>query len=405
MMRAGRGVLAGCALAIVLGACGGSSKHAATPVATTAAATPSRVASTPPAARAVEADAYRATNVLPEAGFAQMLALQVVPGDEDHAVVLAKDGVVHRVSMVDGGEEAAAFLDIRGRIIEDPGQEEGLLGLAFAPDYAASGRFYVYYSAGNPRRAVISRFVAHDGQADADSEHVLLEIGEPFPNHNGGATAFGPDGYLYLGVGDGGSQGDPQGNGQNTGVLLGKILRIDVSGADYAIPADNPFAPGGGRPEIYAYGLRNPWRISFDPVTGALWAADVGQNTWEEVDRIVKGGNYGWNVMEGNHCFKPKQGCDTDRLLAPRAEYSHDSGCSVTGGSVYRGRAMPELNGWYVYSDYCSGRVWAFDTANESSAPVQLVDTGLSIASFGVDKDGELYMVGFGGQIARLVRR
>ncbi len=284
-----------------------------------------------------------------------MLGLQVIPGDERHALLLTKDGLIRRADLGDDAAEPTTFMDIRDRIIRNPGMEEGLLGLAFSPDYVRSGKFYVYYSAGDPRRAVISRFVASGDHADPATEHVLLEIPEPYANHNGGALAFGPiDGELYIGVGDGGSAGDPQGNGQNLGTLLGKILRIDVSGEDYTIPISNPFkAPD--RPEIWAYGLRNPWRISFDAETGRLWVADVGQNLWEEVDVVDRGGNYGWSVMEGNHCFKPASGCDDTGLIRPLAEYSHDLGCSITGGFVYHGASMPELRGWYLYGDFCSG--------------------------------------------------
>ncbi len=344
--------------------------------------------------------------VLPNVNFDQMLGLQPIPGDESHALLLTKDGKVRRVSMTDDAEAPTNFLDISDRIIKNPGQEEGLLGLAYAPDYASSGTFYLYYSAGEPRRQVISRFAASNGAGDAGTEHVLLQIMDPFPNHNGGSMAFGADGYLYLGEGDGGSAGDPNGNGQNTNALLGKILRIDVSTMDYTIPADNPFANGGGKPEVYAYGLRNPWRFNFDRETGKLWVADVGQGDWEEIDEVVKGGNYGWNTMEGTHCYSPKSGCNTQRLTLPRTEYNHQDGsCSVTGGYVYRGKTMPELVGWYVYGDYCSGKIWAFEASSADSAPVLLVDSDLRLTSFAQDNDGELYLVSFDKRIARLVGR
>ena len=347
------------------------------------------------------ANGYRGAAMFPNARFSQMLDMRMVPGAGNTAVVVSKDGLVRRFDFAGG--PAVTFLDIRDRIIPNPGEEEGLLGLAFSPDYAVSGKFYVYYSAGSPRRAVISRFIARGNVGDPASERVLLEIGEPFANHNGGAMAFGPDGMLYLGVGDGGSGGDPMGNGQRLDTLLGKVLRINVAGdGGYTIPADNPFVGGGGRPEIWAYGLRNPWRISFDNVTGQLWAGDVGQNQWEEVDRIVPGGNYGWNVMEGAHCYPGGAGCAVTGFL-PRAEYSHNDGCSVSGGYVYRGRAMPELQGWYVYGDFCSGRVWAVDAATNSGAAIPLANTGAAITSFGQDNDGELYMVTFDQGILKLV--
>jgi glucose/arabinose dehydrogenase len=228
----------------------------------------------------------------------------------------------------------------------------------------------------------------------------MLEVAQPFANHNGGALEFGPDGMLYVALGDGGSGGDPQGNGQNTNALLGKILRIDVSGDAYRVPPDNPFAGGGGRGEIWAYGFRNPWRITFDRETGELWAGDVGQNTWEEVDRVVRGGNYGWNVLEGNECFRAPT-CDRDGKISPRAVYPTADGCAVTGGYVYRGTSMPDLRGWYVYADYCSGVVWALNPADDSP-PVELASTGQTIPSFAEAPDGELYFLSFGRAVYRL---
>lgn len=233
-----------------------------------------------------------------------------------------------------------------------------------------------------------------------------MEVAQPFANHNGGHLLFGPDGYLYIGLGDGGSGGDPQGHGQDTSTLLGSLLRIDVSGGGggYAIPPDNPFANGGGAPEVWAYGLRNPWRFAFDPETQQLWLADVGQNALEEVDRIQKGGNYGWNIMEGDRCFNPRSDCPTSGLILPRAVYGRAEGCSVTGGFVYRGRALPELSGWFVYGDFCSGRVWAVNIADDSPA-VQLMESGPSIAAFAEDADRELYLVTFNEAIYRIERR
>ena len=269
---------------------------------------------------------------------------------------------------IDGSDHVLVieFLDIRDRV-SNRGSEEGLLGLAIDPH--KDGQFYVYYSAANPRRSVVSRFSSGSkGQpaerkpADPGSELVILEVDQPYPNHNGGQIAFGPDGYLYVGLGDGGSAGDPLGNGQNTSTLLGSILRIDVSechcsGQPYAIPPDNPFADGGGRSEIWAYGLRNPWRFSFDRQTGDLWTGDVGQNQWEEIDIIERGGNYGWNILEANHCFNPRNNCDDAGTIPPVWEYSLDgTPCSVIGGHVYRGNAIPWLRGTYIYGDFCSGK-------------------------------------------------
>jgi glucose/arabinose dehydrogenase len=344
---------------------------------------------------------YTALQAFPNIQLGGMVGLQPIPGDGSAALVLTQHGVIYRADLTDAGAAPTVFLDISGRLIASPDTEEGLLGLAYAPDYASSGTFYVYYTAGGPRHNRLSRFTARGAAADPASEQVVMELPEKrFSNHNGGALAFGPDGELYIGVGDAGI------GVWNTYALFGKILRIDVSGGGtYRIPADNPFAGGGGRGEVYAYGFRNPWRINFDAVSGQLWAGDVGQNAWEEVDRIVAGANYGWNVMEGSHCYQPADGCDQSGLLPPRAEYSHEFGCAVTGGFVYRGAAMPELRGWYVYGDYCSGRVWAVDIASNDGAAIPLADTHASITSFAQDSAGELYLVTFNNKILKLVRQ
>lgn len=238
------------------------------------------------AAACPAANGYVAVPAFPNARFEGVTGIYAMPGDVTSAVVLAQDGRAYRVNLRDPAAAPELFLDVRDHMIANPAREEGLLGLAFAPDYATSGRFYIHYTAGKPRRSVISRFT--DG-----AERVVLEIPQPHDNHNGGGLAFGPDGMLYIALGDGGSAGDPQGNAQNVNSLLGKVLRVDVSGEAYEIPADNPFARGGGRAEIWAWGLRNPWRISFDRETGQLWTGDVGQGRWEEVNRIVGGANYG----------------------------------------------------------------------------------------------------------------
>jgi glucose/arabinose dehydrogenase len=239
------------------------------------------------------------------------------------------------------------------------------------------------------------------GALDESSEEILLEIPQPFRNHNGGQLTFGRDGYLYLGLGDGGGQ--PSGTSQDLGTLLGKILRVDVSGSGIAIPDDNPFVGiNGARPEIYAYGLRNPWRFSFDRETGQMWAGDVGQSRWEEVNLVVPGGNYGWSIMEGFYCLSGGN-CDEEGLEMPRTVYGQDGGCSITGGYVYRGQSMPELDGWYVYGDYCSGNIWALDT-EATTEPVLLAETGLSIPAFAELPDGELLVVTFDNAIYRLER-
>ena len=304
------------------------------------------------------------------------------------------------------------FLDIRDRV-NDSGNEEGLLGLAFDPDYANRGHFYVYYSATNPRRSVISRFsVSRDdpNRADLASEYVVLEVGQPYPNHNGGNILFGPDGLLYIGLGDGGSAGDPQGNGQDPGTLLGSILRIDPGapedGRNYSIPSDNPFVGVQGfRGEVWAYGFRNPWRFTFDREAGSLWAGDVGQNNYEEIDLVGPGKNYGWNVMEGLHCYPPSvSSCSQTGLEPPIVEYPLTGGnCAVTGGYVYRGSRLPGLYGAYIYGDFCSGRLWALRyDGRRVTDQVLLVDSSLQISSFGEDAAGELYILSFDRKIYRL---
>ena len=325
-----------------------------------------------------------------------------------------------RVMVFDDDSDADAattFLDIRERV-NDTGNEEGLLSIAFPPDYRDSGHFYVYYSASSPRRSVVSRFSVSETDretADPASEVVVLEVQQPFANHNGGQLAFGPDGFLYIGLGDGGSRNDPQGNGQDTSTLLGSILRIDVSTLDldsvYTIPPDNPFitGAGGARGEIWAFGLRNPWRFSFDRETGELWAGDVGQNRYEEIDLILPGLNYGWNVMEGQRCFSGSrvrseaEACQGPGLVLPVIEYGRDDGCSVTGGHVYRGERLPELVGAYVYGDFCTGNIWALrhDGSRVTEHRV-LVDSDLQIPAFGEGPSGEIYILSFSGGIYRL---
>jgi hypothetical protein len=349
----------------------------------------------------------------PNLSFNNPLDLQHPEDGTDRIFVVTQSGVIYVFNNSPSVTSAKVFLDISDRVIS--GGELGLLGLAFHPNYKNNGYFYVNYTAPNPLRSIIARYTVSStdpNSADKNSEVVLLEVLQPYPNHNGGQLAFGPDGYLYIGLGDGGSAGDPQNNAQNRSVLLGKLLRIDVNktsgGNNYAIPPDNPFVgnTSGYKEEIYAYGLRNPWRFSFDPVTKWLWAGDVGQNLWEEIDLIEKGKNYGWRIMEGNHCYDPPSGCDTSGLTLPIWEYGHDSsgGDSVTGGYVYRGTGVSELYGKYVYGDYISGRIWtlSYDGVNP---PVNtlLLNSGLNIASFGVDKWNELYVCAFDGKIYKFV--
>lgn len=396
---------------LIAAACGSGDGNDPAPPATVpatvaGAGTPGATA-TGSAAGAPAAGAYRAERAFSQLSYERMVGLQWVPGAPDEAVVLTQhEGIVYRVNLADDEAEPRPYLDVSDKLIDGPRNEQGLLGFAFAPDFATSGEVYVQYSAGNPRRNVLERYRETDGRIDLASAELILEVGQPYSNHNGGATVFGPDGMLYLALGDGGLGGDPQGNGQNPEMLLGSILRIDVSGdgPGYVSPPDNPFASGGGAPEVWAYGFRNPWRITFDRATGDLWAGDVGQSRFEEVDRIVRGGNYGWNITEGPECFAPEENCDRTGLTAPRAWYGRDDGISVTGGYVYRGAAMPELAGWYIYGDFGSGKVWAVDATKDEGDPVLLAETDVPTASFAEDPAGEIYIIGFDEAIYRLTR-
>jgi glucose/arabinose dehydrogenase len=307
------------------------------------------------------------------------------------------------------------FLDIRERVQYDDRQnEEGFLGLAFHPKFKDNGEFFVYYSVKpteeHPHQTVVSRFrVSHDdpNRADPKSEQVLLRIDAKYWNHKGGTLVFGPDGYLYIGLGDGGLANDPHGNGQNLNTLLGKILRIDVDhkdpGLEYAIPKDNPFANRkDARGEIWVYGIRNVWRIAFDKVTNELWAGDVGQDTWEEIDIITRGGNYGWNLREGLHSFGPKGSPPRPDIIEPIWEYNHSVGKSIIGGSVYRGKKLPMLDGAYVYSDYVTGQIWAlwYDRHKKQvTASRTIQQKGQPILSFGTDDEGEIYFLTQAGGI------
>lgn len=340
--------------------------------------------------------------------FDRPIAMLQAPGRRDRWYVAEQAGRVLVFENAADATDVGVVADISGRIASGP-NEAGLLGFAFHPGFQSNREIFLSYTVRGSGRgvaltSVISRFrmVDDDGLViDPRSEEIILTIDQPFANHNGGHIVFGPDGFLYAGFGDGGSAGDPEGNGQNLDTLLGTLIRIDVDrGAPYAVPDDNPFVAGGGRAEIYAYGLRNPWRWSFDRETGDLWLADVGQNRWEEVDQITAGGNYGWNRREGAHEFERTSAASSD-LIEPVAEYSHNLGCSVTGGFVYRGKALPDLTGWFVYGDFCSGRIWA---TRPDGQTLELLRVGLSIAAFAQDAEGELYILDHGrGRIARLV--
>lgn len=336
-------------------------------------------------------------------GLSSPLDLQVPPDGSDRLFIVEQEGVIRVVQS--GVLVATPFLDIRSRVTS--GGERGMLGLAFHPSYLSNRRFFLSYTGTPDGHSVIAEYQtsAADPNTADPTEQVLLTVDQPFPNHNGGQIQFGLDGYLYIGFGDGGSGGDPFGNGQNLGTLLGKILRIDVGSAGlYSVPPDNPFVgQAGAREEIWAFGLRNPWRFSFDSTTGRLFVADVGQDSFEEVDLVTKGGNYGWNVMEGTHCYQPASGCDTTGLELPIVDYSHSEGSSVTGGHVYRGTLIPELRGLYVFGDFITGRIW---TLNETSpgawTRALLLDTNLNISSFGLDPAGELLVVDYNGAVYRL---
>ncbi len=338
------------------------------------------------------------------AGFAAPVGLEA-PNDGTGRLFVVEQGGLIRIIQA-ASVLAAPFLDVSALI--ESGGEKGLLGLAFHPSFRNNRRFFVNYTrrVGTQLQSVISEFSAsipNPNQADALSERQLLIVNQPFDNHNGGQLAFGPDGFLYIAFGDGGSAGDPLGNGQNLQTLLGKILRIDVNGAfspgkQYAIPADNPFALGGGLPEIWAYGLRNPWRFSFDLTTGRLLAGDVGQANYEEVDLIVKGGNFGWNIMEGNHCYPPGSACNPAGLIPPISEYAHDAagGTAVIGGFVYRGASFPRLAGDYVFGDLSSGHVWRLREVSAGSWQQTLLLThNLTVSAFARDVAGELYLVDY----------
>ena len=328
----------------------------------------------------------------------------LLPAPEGDAwYALQQRGVLLRFENQASTSSVQTVIDLGARL--GTAGEEGLLGLAFDPEFERRRHAYLYYSARNPRRSVVSRFeVRGDGSFDENSEQLLLEVPQPFGNHNGGTIAFGADGYLYIGLGDGGGAGDPQEHGENPQTLLGAMLRIDVAGsppdsAPYAIPPDNPFADGnGGAPEVYAYGLRNPYRWSFDRFTDELRLADVGQNAYEEVNIIRRGLNYGWNTLEGFHCFDPAQNCDASGREPPMAEYPHSAGVSVTGGYVYRGNAIPGLRGRYVFGDFSNGNIWAInrDAGMIDQGGVAL-DTSLSISAFAEDAAGELYVLNYSG--------
>jgi glucose/arabinose dehydrogenase len=412
-------LVAGCGNVVQPTASGRPSPSAATPTASAAASpgAPSASASVAevPASGAASSpfDPTGLTVTLkPVAdGFRSPLAAVSAKDDSGRLFVVEQGGLIRIVR--DGAILPGPFLDLSGQI--SSGGEQGLLGLAFHPDFPADPRFFVDYTDPNGDTRVSSFTVdpSNPDRANAASEKRLLFVDQPYANHNGGALAFGPDGDLYIALGDGGSGGDPHENGQKLSTMLGKILRIGVDGTTgelpYAIPDDNPYVnKAGSEPTIFLYGLRNPWRLSFDRATGDLWVGDVGQNAWEEIDVAragTSGENFGWNRMEATHCFRPASGCDQTGLTPPVAEYSHDAGCTVIGGYVYRGSAQPALAGGYLFGDYCSGTIWAIDPAGDQlREPTVVAQTDASISSFGEDEAGELYVTDIsGGRLLRVV--
>ena len=354
----------------------------------------------------------------PALSFSQPVAL-VSPSDATNRLfVVEQGGKIFSFENSSSVEAKQQFLDISSRI--STGSELGLLGLAFHPAFAQNGQFFVNYTEPRPgdesnSRTIISRLTLPSPSsvnAEAAVEERLLVINQPFANHNGGDLQFGPDGYLYIALGDGGSGGDPQGNGQDRSVLLGKILRIDVnahSGSlNYSIPPSNPFAgnTSGFREEIFAYGLRNPFRMSFDSSTGRLWAGDVGQGAREEIDIISSGGNYGWNRMEGKQCYPPGSSCSRTGLTLPVVDYGREVGTSVIGGFVYRGSSVPSLVGTYVYADFVSGRIFGLIYDGSSVSNKTFLETGLLLSSFGQDANRELYVLSYGqGKIYKIAAR
>ncbi len=361
-------------------------------------------------ATAPKAPGVRAVNAYPKLNFEAPVEYTHAGDGTNRVFVIEQAG---RIRVFDNNPNAATagtYLDIRDKVAY--GGEMGLLGLAFHPKFRDNGYFFVNYTKDNPRETVVSRFKAsasNASQIDPKSEVVLFTFRQPYANHNGGKLAFGPDGYLYVATGDGGSGGDPQNNGQNKSSWLGKILRVDVNSTEkghYGIPKDNPFVGKEGlRQEIYAYGLRNPWRFSFDE-QGRLWTGDVGQDKIEEIDIVSKGGNYGWRVREADQPFNAKDNAVVEKLIDPIHEYQHgEDGNSVTGGQVYRGKANPALRGKYIYGDFGSGRLWALTyTGNDKAQNQLLLNRGGSISAFGEDAAHELYICDYGdGRILKLV--
>ena len=343
------------------------------------------------------------TNAFPNLSFSQPLDLQSPNDGTDRIFVVEKGGLIKRFDNDPATDTFDIFLDLSGNLSTE--SEQGVLGLDFHPNFSANGFLYVHYNP-NTTTSRISRFTAiGNDNAELSSELVIIDIPQPETNHNGGQVAFGPDGLLYLAIGDGGGAGDTDNNAQNRSNLLGTVLRIDVDNTDdglnYGIPSNNPFVGQANvRPEIFAYGLRNPWRMSFDTSTGQLWTGDVGQNSREEINIVTSGGNYGWKLFEGTFCFSGD--CDDTGLVPPIFEYDQSNADrSITGGYVYRGTNLATIAGKYIYGDFVSGRIWALEL--DGSGNEELSSSGLNVASFGTDADNELYICAFDGSIYRFV--
>ncbi len=344
--------------------------------------------------------------VFTQLSFSRPIYLFHAADNSNRIFVVEKAGIIKVFQNDENIESATTFLDIRSSVNSSP-SEAGLLSMAFHPNYSVNGKFYVYYNYGSLYSRV-SQFQVSDNPdvANDTTEREIFNIYQPYSNHNGGQIAFGNDGFLYIGLGDGGSGGDPLNSGQDTQTLLGSMLRINIDSVSddmqYSIPGDNPFVgdSAAGLPEIWAWGLRNPWRFSFDKPTGNLWAGDVGQGTWEEVDIIEGGKNYGWRIMEGTHCYNPSSGCDTTGLTMPITEYSHAIGKSLTGGFVYRGSKQTRLYGVYLYGDYVTKKIWGLKYENGQVIDHKLIaESPSAISSFGMDENGEVYVVGYDGII------
>ncbi len=351
---------------------------------------------------------YKAVEAFPSLNFDSPVDFTFANDGSPRLFVVEQRGIIRTFENKPEVKNHEVFLDLRNKV--EFGGEMGMLGLAFHPDYMQNGYFFVNYISGkgDNRRTVVSRFkVSNQKKADPASETVLFTFPDPYSNHNGGQLVFGNDGYLYISTGDGGSWGDPHNNSQNRQTFLGKILRIDVnstSKGNYGIPEDNPYVKNqsGFLEEIYAYGLRNPWRFSIDRTTNTIWAGDVGQNSVEEIDIIVKGANYGWKIMEANECYHgrdSKPDCNTPGLTPPVWYYKQgENGRSVTGGIVYRGKKLPGLTGKYVFGDYVSGKIWALDYLNGKAGDSGLkIENVSTVSAFGEDADKELYICDHGG--------